>query len=79
MTQDNSETQKDDASVEVVPGSHPSCLWISICVKLHLTVTHRLNTRQDVARHNTVRGTGRKLAHPTLPKSEHDTKVGTFG
>lgn len=78
VTQGNSETQKDDRSVEVVPGSHPSCLWISICVKLHLTLTHRLDTKQDVARHNSVRGTGRGFPHPTLRKSVHDTKVGTL-
>lgn len=44
VTQDNPETQKDDRSFKVVPRSLPSCLWISICVKLCLALTHRFYT-----------------------------------
>lgn len=36
VTQGNSETQKNDRTVEIVPGSPTSCLWISTCMKLHL-------------------------------------------
>lgn len=69
VTQDNTETQKDDTSIRVAPAAQPSGLRIGVCVKASTSVWHtRRNTRQDVAKEQTCERNRKKA--PTFYTSQ---------